>query len=683
MSNTKTTILELRQQDTPAPYVNSNGDWETILNEDVDINAGDSIMINQSFLDTAAFPDGTITIPDTLRLRFQNYLYNTKWMGAAGQGDNNTNPNIFGQFTSNGDAGSSAITNQTGDPFVLCTRTPGGSGAGKTGEYLFSAEFLITAIGNRSGFNTKFGGYTVTLVYQAPGMTGAERAYLNIQVPKGDNYKGNFFRSIINITYEKNIDLKVQSPSKDKIQRNGGRTSFPGGGIPISTGDEYHPRIFSRLYTLDAGNYTPQQLCKTINDQLQMSYGAQAVSSGTVSDRGPWSSSQFFVSSDSQCSNEGVVDSAPSPAPVETCTLMNLRNVSEGFQYLATYASATIGNPRNIWIGASQVVLAYNEDSQTFFWEYLHSPLYIGGKESVGLQVFSPPGTTDPYLSNNADFANIYNNGGIIWKSLTAFSGIEGEDSFQDVDFFGSILKFDLAKIYGPSYSMATISEAPFATASKPYWNYLNIAQNNYQPDGEEQAQAVGLTMTGGFIGLDNAIIKTSDLTSSTAISDDVKPFWECVPIPQDAPTTGAYISATNPIFSDVSATHTVDAADRMFKNTDIRSHYLIEIDAKFRNEFLTTNSNLRTMSQVVGKFYQKGGFTQSNGDGFIYTHSGEPMKLSSFKVRILNPDKTPVGDIGEDNTIFMTISRNPNAQQLLVNQLAEFSGPPPKEEEK
>ena len=81
--NNQSVILELREQDTKDGLSIANGDWETVLNQDVDINDGDSIMIQQTFLDTVAFPEGTITIPNDLSLRFQNYIYNNKWTGGG------------------------------------------------------------------------------------------------------------------------------------------------------------------------------------------------------------------------------------------------------------------------------------------------------------------------------------------------------------------------------------------------------------------------------------------------------------------------------------------------------------------------------------------------------------------------------------------------------------------------
>ena len=670
--NNQSVILELRQQSTPDGLNIANGDWETIIN-DVDINEGDSISIQQSYLDTAAFPDGTIVIPNDLTIRFQHFVYNNKWTAGQLQPASTTSPpspgiypNIFGQWTSNNGDGSSALFVENANPFVLCDFLK----SDDVGDYVFAPFFRIDAIGDRSGFNEKYGGYTITIEYQAVGQTGSQRAYRNIQIEKDPNRSGNYQQFVINITYNKDVDIKVSSPSKFKINKNGGRTSFPGSGAAVTTG-QWHPRLFTTLFPLKAGQYTPQTLCKALNDEFQTAGSSGEVTEGAVT-AGPWGSSKFFVSSDGMATDQGF-DSGG--GVLKTATLMNVANEQNGFSYVASYQTGPQqAFARNIWIGASQVELAYNEDTQLFFFNYLHTPLYQGGEESVAVKVNKK--STGDFTTANADFANIYSSGGIMLHSLTAFEGILGSASEVDVDFFGETLKFNLNKLYAPPYSMsAAMTGVPFAGDLKPYWNYLPTAQTQYFfDDAAPPAVAVGLTLTGGYIGNDNLLIKDANTTSTDA-TDRTKniPPWECPPVPSTDPAAGQFFNAFNPVFSTTTANYTLKAADQMFKNTDIRSHYLIEVDAKFRGNFLTDNTNYRTIGQIVGKYFTKGSFTESGGGGFLYTHVGPPLKLSSFKCRILFPDKTLATDIGPDNAIYMAINRNPNAQQLADQQLEEF----------
>ncbi len=687
--NNQPVVLELREQDTPEGLTTgTNGDWETILNQPVDINDGDSIMIQQTFLDTVAFPEGTITIPNDLTLRVQNYVYNNKWLG-AGLGAQNT-PNIYGQYTEGWTAaapGGSAIEIENGNPFILCNALDRGE---DNAAFLFAPYFRVSAIGNRSGFNTKFGGYTITLKYQGIGQDEEQYTYLNLQLPKLDNVKGLYYDFVVNITYRHSKDIVVSSPSKDKIQRNGGRTSFPDKGQPLPDAKAWHPRIFTRLYPLPAGQYTPGQLCKKINTLFQQNYGAGAVQRDEVS-KGPWNTSQFFVSSDGQASDEGVKFGA---TDFNTATLMNMEVVApgavgQGYQHIASYPKGATNSTkppdtaRNVWIGANQVELSYDEDSQKFFWEQLHTPIYQNNEEAVGIRYSLPP-VADPVIeqgTNEGSFHMLYSNGGIMFASLTAFEGIASEADQNYVPFWEETLKFNLAQLYGPRYEMSAAITTPtgFTGDIKPQWRFSAQAQLS-QP--EALTVGVGMTMTGGFIGNDNAMLKAGDLTSDTATKQaEFTPFFANNPVRiftdgTAMPTALAadqMISSNNPLFSTPTANYTLEAADRMFKTSDIRSHYLVEIDAKLQNNFLTGKTNIRSMSQVVGKFYSRGSFTQSGGAGFVYTHTGPSLKLSSFKVRILFPDKTIATDIGNDNTVYMSIIRNPNARQIEAQQLQDF----------
>ena len=305
------------------------------------------------------------------------------------------------------------------------------------------------------------------------------------------------FNFNINITYETSIGIKVSHPSAFKVNENGGKPSFPDSGQAATGNDAWHPTVFDGIYQLPAGQYTPKRLCTVINTQLQQNYGAGPTTTNTRTAGGVWNTSQFFKSSDSQAVDEGV-----NSGDIDTCTLMDMANEGRGYHYVATYKG--IDGAKNIWMGASQMVLSYDDDSQKFFWEYLHTPIYQSGEESVAIQYDNPPAGTPP-TTLVGESALVYSSGGIIFQSLTAFEGILGEASYNPVDFWDGTLKFNLAQLYGPRYSMSTaIVGAPFTGDIKPYWNYLNTAQSRYPSD---PAQAVGLTMTGGYIGNDNCII--------------------------------------------------------------------------------------------------------------------------------------------------------------------------------
>ena len=81
------------------------------------------------------------------------------------------------------------------------------------------------------------------------------------------------------------------------------------------------------------------------------------------------------------------------------------------------------------WFGASQVSLSYNSDQNGIFqFDYLHTPFYNGGDESVGMFKIDQAGHP-----NLGEFIGVTRAGGIIFRDLQPRSFWEGQLGF-DVD---------------------------------------------------------------------------------------------------------------------------------------------------------------------------------------------------------------------------------------------------------
>ena len=63
------------------------------------------------------------------------------------------------------------------------------------------------------------------------------------------------------------------------------------------------------------------------------------------------------------------------------------------------------------------------------------------------------------------------------------------------------------------------------------------------------------------------------------------------------------------------------------------------------------------TIKSIVSRFYTSNSYTSFYNEGNIegYTHYGEPITISSFTVRILNPEYDSA-NIQNDNTIFLQL---------------------------
>jgi len=65
---------------------------------------------------------------------------------------------------------------------------------------------------------------------------------------------------------------------------------------------------------------------------------------------------------------------------------------------------------------------------------------------------------------------------------------------------------------------------------------------------------------------------------------------------------------------------------------------FLVELSGINRNEIYGLEQDNKLISQVVGRYFAVGSYTQGNADGSIsYTHRGEPMLLSELGIRILD----------------------------------------------
>ena len=93
--------------------------------------------------------------------------------------------------------------------------------------------------------------------------------------------------------------------------------------------------------------------------------------------------------------------------------------------------------------------------------------------------------------------------------------------------------------------------------------------------------------------------------------------------------------------------------------------YYKIEINSVFKNLMVGEENIQRNIMAIVSKYYESESYT--DGDvGIPYTHRGLPVQLSEIGVRVLNSDNIVPNILGDDNTIFLRITK---AEQQPVIQ--------------
>jgi len=61
-----------------------------------------------------------------------------------------------------------------------------------------------------------------------------------------------------------------------------------------------------------------------------------------------------------------------------------------------------------------------------------------------------------------------------------------------------------------------------------------------------------------------------------------------------------------------------------------------------------------------VSKYNSYGSFTSSYDEGSItYTHRGQPITLTDFRVRVLLPDGDLATDLNDRNAVFLEVIKN------------------------
>ena len=365
------------------------------------------------------------------------------------------------------------------------------------------------------------------------------------------------------------------------------------------------------------------------------------------------------------------------------------------------------------FVGASQFSLEYDTSTNKFGFDYLHTPLYVGGgAKDTGaadpnagdianyfiianarivrkLEVGStnPDKTFDgayPSIGMYAEAENINsqshplykycgNNGGICFTSLTPHS------------FWHDTLGFNLEPMeFGPtgnitkqgiisSHKFIDLGTAQVSDGSQQRrgFNCFNTTLNTLGLQGiSPQMPVIGFNIghnaTSGAINLESAVAKA-------VIQNPDGAWWLVQPKifgGTQSVETGVNDSQNPDLDADgaawnVSSKNIIGAATTRITAQDPKlldivdtGYYLVSVDTKVENKMINSNESLGTIQGVVNRYYSVNSFTSSDGSDIVYTHEGEPTMITSLRVRILNPDLTPAS-VGEDNTIFISIEKS------------------------
>ena len=606
MSDTIT--LELKQSEAQNEY--GAGDWESVVQEKITLYDGDQLVMNKVFIDTQATSNEKINIDKDLTLNYEFLYYFNYWNTVTGN-------NAFYNFA-NGDK-----QNDVGDPDNPNNKATGACympqvihrvGAGGGVKYADSIEIIFLPF-------TPIGTVCPAFDLQVKYVDG-----------NGDNQQITcHVKSFTAQGFSTQSTQKVMFPHPIMFKDTGGNMN-PQTGLTLSPDqgtmeakfkvtptlagteanqDEIFCQPLKGTFSMELpkGSYSPVDLCNFINTEITRATPPQGnnikgLYSG-VGDGNPWLiqtawKGLFFSKGSGAVAFDGVQPTAP--------TL----------------------------VGASLVELTYIDAQQKFAWDALHLPMYDTQGVASVRYVSSGVGAVSRIQRQQS---------GIMFTHLGA---TDSDGNYYN--FWEDKLGFILEDLYPQPTGLITYSESQGDSASTFFGESVTppaqftIFQGGFK---EEDRLKVG-----GNATID-ALVPKGKLFTASPVGGTGDNFY--LPVPEsEAP----YFAPTNEVNTRLIGANSVLGAVSQF------GYFLIEVSSKFRNVVTGKSANKNNLVGIVGRFYEVNSYTQgTEGDSLVYTHSGQPMYLDSFKCRILDANKNLADNLGNDNTIFLTINRSPKNQ--------------------
>ena len=272
--------------------------------------------------------------------------------------------------------------------------------------------------------------------------------------------------------------------------------------------------------------------------------------------------------------------------------------------------------------GASSVSVLFDEAESAFSIAQAHTPIYsdgptVGGQATDGSQIIQqiavaypdedPPVNTLSWLPTH--------------KTADASSGIFFTSMEPESLFFNKMrLDRNMLTTLGaqnPVIKDFTSTESSFATVTKLESTMTHTMKLNK-----------GVNITGLFLGADSLVPKNASFSTVSSYTNQI--------------ATTDLVSITG---------------DGLVVASDDDPFYSIEISGINNQSIFGQNQKNNLVQAIVGKYYNNGTFTSSEGDGFMYVHKGEPMSIKNLRVRILTSQGQPQEGLGAQSAVVLTLS--------------------------
>lgn len=551
-------INRLSKDDNATPI---NGNFTTILKNPITMADGDTLIVRDCFIDTKNTITGKITIEKDLPLKMDFYYYFEDWVvPVAGT----TPERLYNYYNNPAPNSASLLAIPSNKKWIPGEIVEGGI-VGAFRE-LLSVTFYLN-LNERPNPNMpqnpgKFGGFPLIVYFTNP---SGETTHCTVNMPAfkwGTENAGPYTTTVEQYGVGAGFNIIDEGKSKANTANIKGHCVKD---ITFNTaqmaGHHFTPDVIHKQIILPAGKYSASDIGNEISRRLAVNTdGAHVINSKFLTTRLQLGADKKFLREDGD-------------------------DIAE------------LGGDHNYFVGTSQVSLNYSESRNSFYFSYLHMPIYEGNEESAHVA-----------QDNANQFHVAKSNSGII------ISALHPPEFWNDVLGFGT----DVTN-YAPTRRTTDVAFRGFNYHALPLFSSAKS----------------GVNFTQALDTIDNVVDKTTDEFYYVK----APPYYTTQEDTDEILAQSAVKVDTLP-----DAYFMVQLKCKLFSN-------LVNATDVYKNI-----QAIVSRYQTLGNYTSVSGGQAS----IVYTHQGSDVMLSSFEVAILDPTFKNSTNIGSDNTIFIEVVKPP-----------------------
>ncbi len=652
-------IVELNQADKENSNVYNDGDYNISLKKPIILNQGDQLQLKSAFIDTRVantqkinlkgdiLEDGTESHETTIGITFGYYktdvlgsfesvLPTTTYEGYAayaGGYHNRFTGRAFPAFKEVPTPSNiyldivSMVIKFKGDGTTSNIKLKNSDGAMTTAFFKFNA-----------GFTKKYGRFIINQPEQ--GNTPFNTILINesnLFDMRIDNLIVSNVKSFPYVvgkpTPPKTIKTDILTPNPDLIEINTQPHTGGAGGTREMYTDKIEFKVPSGFYDADAIAEIINKKCSEIDLDGDLSAKSYEIS------RNPLLKTIQQIRYDENI-QLSFMDIDPSAFQVRQ------------FKY-ATGDGTNTDNLKdllNYYIGSSQFGLSYNAETQKMEFLQLHNSLYSSKFNTKDDTDASKRGTAVDTTAQ-PEIRLLRNQTGVLAQDTKYIVNKNCGIYFTNLE--PASLWFDEFK-FNPNILVGQ------QTLTKTFINdgEIKMIAPAFLNDGEQ--------ITCDESGLDETIIKTINVNVIGDPANYVNGSFQAFDIAQPLlpKQAGSGLGDAGEIIANTTQTLSIIAEEQLGQELQSEGGYFkLEISMNGVLSDLRGFGENRKIQSIISKYYSQASYTSSYAEGSIpfVNNSAEPLYLSDFRVRILDPDNSLSKSVGDKNSIFLEIIKNSN----------------------